>query len=79
MRGKYIVFERWDGLTYPVLFPDHFVTHDMVKVASDKPISAGFFQLNSNGGFSVYGQSVSLKLKSNPDDSHLIAKQFNPE
>ena len=84
MRGKYIIFER-NGLEYPVLIPDHFVTHKEVKMNEfiDKPIRAGFFSIGSNatGGIhcSVWGESVSLKLNSNPNDASLIMKQFNPE
>ena len=83
MNGKYIIFERPDGLQYPMLFPDHFINHNEVKVNYDKPVAAGKFSLgigdDGNASISVYGESVSLKLKSNPDDAKFIMKQLGKE
>jgi hypothetical protein len=80
MNGKYIIFER-DGLEFPVLFPNHFVTHNEIHgTFSDKPVAAGFWCLSigsDNITVSTYGESVSLKLKSRKDlDENLINKQL---
>lgn len=75
MKGKYIIFER-NGLEFPVLFPDHFVGHDQIKgTFSDKPVAAGKWYLG-DGRIMASGSSVSLGLKSRPEDSELITKQL---
>ena len=83
MNGKYVIFERYDGLRYPMLFPDHFINHNEVKINCDKPVSAGKFSLgigdDGNASISVYGKSVSLNLESSPDDARFIMKQLGKE
>ena len=82
MHGKYVIFEsaRY-GIEYPVLFPEHFVTHDQIKVSCDKPVRAGKFSIGVNGtgsSFKVttYGNSISLRLESHEDDGLLIYEQL---
>lgn len=74
---KYIVFD--DGLNdYPVVFP-HFVPHDTIAagLSPRKPINAGFVRLHPEGYAEAYGESTSLKLKSDPDvDSKLLTKML---
>lgn len=45
-------------------------------VYDDDLISAGFVQIDADGHLCCYGESVSLKIKSHPDDSHLIREKF---
>lgn len=75
--SKYIVFD--DGLNdYPVIFP-HFVQHDTIAGAMSprKPISAGFVRVHPEGYIEAYGESISLKLKSNPEvDDLLLTKML---
>ena len=56
----------------PIMFPD-FVTHSSVMIIEDKeniePISAGFFSPETGKAF---GESESLKMKSNPEVDSLI-------
>ena len=75
MNGKYVIFER-HGLEYPILLPDeHFVSHNEITVFSDKVVSAGKWYF-SGGEVSVFGESVSLKVKSRPEDANLINKAY---
>ena len=60
MSMKYVIFES-HGLVHPVIFGDH-TSHKSVSVRDGKPVSAGFFVLNSIGWPRVYGESESLKL-----------------
>jgi len=76
MSGKYVIFD-WNGLEYPVLLPNcnHFVGHDEIK-ARGEPISAGFFSIGENPAISIWGKSISLKLKSRPEDAGIITKHL---
>ena len=53
---------------FPVLFPEH-VTHSQMAMEGAKPVSGGFVNLKD---FTVYGESKSLKMKSNPRDAEWI-------
>ena len=74
---KYIIFES-KGFLFPVIFPD-IVNHCDVQIVVKgekreipKPISAGFFSI-IKAGVKAFGESESLKLKSNPNrDANLI-------
>ena len=55
-------------MQWPVVFPDH-ITHDQVKVEGFAPVSAGFVDVRNCMAF---GESKSLGLKSNPDDTMLL-------
>lgn len=49
-------------------------THiDMAMGMWGKPISAGFCRRHANGIY-CYGESISLNLKSRPEDSEIITK-----
>ena len=69
---KYITFEQKAGLQYPVTFP-RFIPHaKMVERIGDKPISAGFCKI-VHGKIRAYGESISLRVKSDPDrDGELL-------
>ena len=54
----------------PIIFGEH-TAHSQIKVERAKPISAGFFYINGSG-ITVNGESVSLKLKSQPIDIDLL-------
>lgn len=73
---KYIMFEV-SGTKVPVLF-SKLIRHDAVATylrrpindtfnkTDCKPVSAGFYDPQTGA---VYGESESLKIKSNPDDA----------
>ncbi len=68
---KYIRFEH----TGFVIFQRDINHNDMAKnFPNDTPISAGFVNKN----LQVYGESESLKLKSDPSDSIYLEVFFNP-
>jgi hypothetical protein len=60
-----------------IVFRETLVHKDFSKF---EPVSAGFCHMNSTDRKVVcYGESVSLRLKSLPEDSDLATHQFFPE
>ena len=78
MKHKYIMFDC-DGIEIPVVF-SVYMTHKTTVEAlmpqlrsmftTIKVVSAGFYDFATN---KCYGDSESLKLKSNPDDARFIS------
>lgn len=66
---KYIIVEQ-HGIPLAILF-DEILTHQFI--ASDKTVlSAGFCNLKGQ----VWGGSVSLQIKSDPEDEQIILKSI---
>jgi len=72
---KYIIFDKYDVIMFPEYW-DHAET--AYGFQGKTPTSAGFCNLY-NDGVCAYGESVSLRLKSNKDDSLIINKQLGNE
>lgn len=72
MQAKYI---RWDtGLVDAIIiFPDFVQHRDMAAGLHGKIISAGFINPET---LNCYGKSISLDLKSLPEDSDLARRQY---
>jgi hypothetical protein len=70
-KGKYIIV----GDNTPIVFPET-VTHSdmahMVRICGQAK-SAGFVYTDEKG-YHCYGESISLNLKSSPDDSKILNK-----
>lgn len=67
---KYVMFQdERNGYKYPVIFPDN-VAHSQVVVEELRAINAG--SVNPKTG-ECFGESTSMKLKANPEDSWMIA------
>jgi len=85
---KYIIFDIGDigDIELPVVFPDLIQHSDVVaKSAWGKegtPVSAGFFEIHAPAGlqpdnmYIARGESISLNLKSRPEDSDILTKFF---
>lgn len=74
---KYVIAISDFGVETPILFGG-LINHD--SITNNRVVSAGFvsFIPTSKGmKIEVYGGSVSLNLKSNPDDAKLICKMLN--
>lgn len=79
-QAKYIVAEIVSGgvaMETPIIFPS-FIAHSDIAQNFRKVISAGFVQFapEKDGNcvdVEAYGESVSLKIKSRPKDTRLIA------
>lgn len=76
MNKKYIITENG-----AILFGDT-LTHKEVAKSFSKILSAGFFVLSRDENecrysVTVYGESVSLGIKSNPEDARKIEAIFN--
>ena len=76
---KYVIIEVMD-MEVPIIFSD-FIDH--TNFLHMKPISAGKckvdIDLDKGVFYIVYGKSVSLKLKSRPEDAELINNAFEFE
>lgn len=75
---KYIVFNN--GMNdIPIIFPN-FIEHNVMaeKFTPWTPIRAGFIAFDWDGGLNCYGDSFTLKLKSNSKiDNCLINKALS--
>lgn len=78
--AKYIIWD--DGLNECVMIFSNHLNHAQVAFSMGiEPISAGFVEFQSNPPDPtikavVSGESVSLKLKSRPEDSAIIQRDF---
>lgn len=77
-RVKYIII---DDIS-PILFSEMETHAKVAAMAAGRPItSAGFCSLffveEGHIAANVYGESVSLKLKSDPEDAALIERMFS--
>jgi hypothetical protein len=70
MKGKYIKTIDREILLFPEI-----VQHKDLK--SLNPISAGFFHISSDYEVQCYGESISLGLKSDEEDTIIAKRQFN--
>ena len=71
---KYIIVDN--GLYNSVIIFDHIVKHNEMAQkmhAIESVVSAGFIEI-VDGKFQCYGRSVSLDIKSRPEDSDYINK-----
>jgi hypothetical protein len=69
--GKYIILEI-SGFPAAIIFPRH-LQHSSVAQALGHPVtSAGFVQVRQ-GKVEVYGESLSLNLRSNPADARSVS------
>lgn len=82
---KYVIIDHV-GLELPIIFPDILNHSTFIEL---RPVSAGEVQIYGADGplpdacccenalrGCTYGKSVSLNLKSRPEDSELIAKEL---
>ena len=76
MKFKYVV-GFISGYKAAIVFPEYVVHADASRCL--EPISAGFFYATDDEVI-PYGESISLRLKSNPDDARLIGEAIgHPE
>jgi hypothetical protein len=68
---KYIKTESNEIITFPAS-----LNHSDFRMF--KPVSAGFISFGYKGDVSCYGDSFSLKLKADPEDSDIAKRQFFP-
>lgn len=76
MKSKYLIVLSY-GLELPIVFNpilDHGAIAGQLKV-----ISAGFCYRCDNGAYSVFGESITLKKKSRPEDAEIIQKYLEKE
>jgi hypothetical protein len=78
---KYIIVKSSEG-TYPFLFSKsitHSFFYSTVKKAipgsNPSVVGAGFAQISANGNIYCYGESISLNVKSNKEDSDIFNNQ----
>ncbi|KKM28124.1 hypothetical protein LCGC14_1567810 [marine sediment metagenome] len=76
---KYVMFDV-DGIDVPVVFPE-VIQHYQVVVntiwgSKVTPVSAGKITLFAPLRVEAHGESISLELKSRPEDSAILTKYF---
>lgn len=74
---KYVMFDS----DTPIIFPDHVTHANMAHTQGMPATSAGFVHIGGrdeygNPQFVCYGESVSLRLKSNEKDSQIMNRTF---
>lgn len=77
--NKYIVFNHYLAGDTMIIFPEHITHKRMVQGICDcnnHPVSAGFIRRALNGQFICHDESISLKLKSRPEDTDLANRMF---
>ena len=78
--AKYIIYDD-DLLDVAVIFSNHIQHDSMAMTIGCKPISAGFVEIdgtkNGEPRAIAFGESVSLGLKSRPQDSKIIQKMLH--
>lgn len=76
---KYIIFEDFAGQPAPILFPGR-VSHGEMRelVPYSSVISAGYVEI-TDSTFRVHGHSVSLGVKSRPQDLDILRRHLAPE
>ena len=67
---KYIVIDD-DGIEKPIIFTGLDQHGDIALKMGKEVISAGFIAPHDNGML-CYGESISLKIKSRPEDTKMI-------
>lgn len=75
-KGKYVVGEMplaVGTMLTAVCFHEAINHSDMKKLFVGEPLGAGFFHIDQDKVW-VYGESVSLNLKSRPEDSRHISR-----
>lgn len=76
---KYIIFEDFAGHPAPILFPSRISHGEMRElVPYSSVLSAGYVEA-VDGAFRVHGHSVSLGVKSRPQDLEIIVRHLAPE
>lgn len=73
-KAKYIII---DGMT-PIVFPETLSHADVKRAISPggTVTGAGFVNISSTGSYSCYGDSYSLKVKSNLDKDSIILNRY---
>lgn len=71
---KYIIVDngQWEA---PVIFDDFTSHYNMAENIPGKILAAGFVVFRSSG-LECYGDSISLKIASRPEDSKIINKML---
>jgi hypothetical protein len=75
---KYIIVkESASAHEFAIVF-DPLLTHKDVARAYPICVSAGFVQIRHDGGVETFGESVSLRKPSRPDDWKIVDRAINP-
>lgn len=71
---KYIIVDR-NGIELPIVFNETIMQHDQVYPREKQAwiVSAGFCR-HTNNAWWCWGESISLKKKSRPEDSAILQK-----
>lgn len=51
--------------------------HDMAETCEGSVIRAGHCELNEDGSYRVWGESIGFRIQAKPEDADLIKKYIN--
>ena len=73
-KAKYIILENFG----PVVFTELMQHSEVARaLGANQPITgAGFVYVNADGGYTCYGESISLRVKSNGEDDAKILNKY---
>ena len=75
---KYVMAKK-EGEAIPVIFSQAF-THSSIAerlgFSSKELVSAGFISLDAAGNIICFGKSLSLHMRSRPEDSDIITREL---
>lgn len=72
---KYVIFETYGCLKYPVLFSEHLEHSAIATFIGNKAISAGFIKIY-DGEIRCFGRSSSLNLTCQIGDEEVIKRNL---
>lgn len=73
-KSKYVIL-RVGGTDLPIVFSDLMTHADVARplcAHRGEPVAAGFCYINDAGRYTCYGESVSLRLESRPEDGAIL-------
>ena len=74
-RSKYVIIDTGMAVV-PIVFSDLLGHADMAVGIGGKVLGAGFCYINSDGQYTCYGESTSLRVKSRPEEDARILNRF---
>lgn len=70
---KYIMIDE----IFPIIFDSSLIHREIAFAVRTQPVtSAGFVQLDADGNYHCYGESISLGIKADPEKDSKIINRF---
>lgn len=73
-KTKYITFDN--GLIDTIIVFPEFTQHSHISIHHSNILGAGFIDIMEDGSWKCFGESISLNVKSRPEDTKIANEQF---